>query len=283
MNKKERLRLTITLRKDLLSYLDQTIDGNKIRNRSHAIEYILGQSLGPKIKKAVILAGGKGIQMRPLTYEMPKAMIPVHGKPILQHILESLRDDGITDITIFYGHLGKMILDHFGDGLKYGVKISYVKEKEQAGTGGSVRQLKNRFADAFILIYGDVLANLNYLDFIEFHKLHNGLASVALSSLEDPSEFGVVGLHGSKIVSFQEKPGKNPTLSRLVSAGIYILEPEITNYIPQKGYISLEQDVLPDLVKKNKIFGFPFEGKWFDVSTPEIYERVIKEWKENKK
>ncbi|PIY96848.1 MAG: hypothetical protein COY66_02300 [Candidatus Kerfeldbacteria bacterium CG_4_10_14_0_8_um_filter_42_10] len=282
MNKKGRSRLTITLRKDLLPYLDQTIDGTKIRNRSHAIEYILGQSLGPKIRKAVILAGGKGIQMRPLTYEIPKAMIPVHGKPILQHILESLRAYGITDITIFYGHLGKLIQDYFGDGSKHGVKISYVKEKEQAGTGGSIRQLKNQFTDAFILIYGDILANLNYIDFIEFHQSHNGIASVALSSLEDPSKFGVVGLHGSKIVSFREKPDKNPTLSRLVSSGTYILEPEIVNYIPKNGYVSLEKDVFPALAEKGKLFGYPFEGQWFDVSTPETYERVIKEWKGNK-
>lgn len=283
MGKNGRYRLTITLKKDLLPYLDQTIDGARIRNRSHAIEYILGQYLGPKIRRAVILAGGKGIQMRPLTYEMPKAMIPVHGKPILQHIIESLRENRITDITIFYGHLGKLIQDHFSDGLKFGVNISYVKEKEQAGTGGSLRQLKDRFSDAFILIYGDILAEIDYIDFIEFHKSHNGLGSVALTSLEDPSEFGVVGLHGSKIVSFQEKPKEGPIKSRLVSAGIYILEPEVINYIPKKGYVSLEQDVFPDIVDKSKLFGYPFEGQWFDVSTPDTYELVIKEWKENKK
>lgn len=282
MAKKGRSRLTITLRKDLLPYLDQTVDGIKIRNRSHAIEYILGKYLGPKIRQAVILAGGKGTKMRPLTYEMPKAMIPVRGKPILQHIIESLREYRINDITIFIGHLGKMIQDYFGDGSKFGVKISYIKEKEQAGTGGSIRQLKNKFTGAFILVYGDVLAEIDFIDFIEFHKSQDSLASVALTSLEDPTEFGVVSLHGSKIVRFQEKPEKNKSLSRLISAGIYILEPEIVKYIPKKGYVSLEQDIFPELVKKNKIFGYPFEGKWFDVSAPEIYERVIKEWKGTK-
>lgn len=278
MIKKGRTRLTITLRKDLLPYLDQTIDGEKIRNRSHAIEYILGQHLGPKIRQAIILAGGKGIQMRPLTYEIPKAMIPVQGKPILQHIVESLRKYGINEITIFIGHLGKTTQDHFGDGSKFGVKISYFKEKEQAGTGGSLRQLKNQLTNAFILVYGDVLADINYIDFIEFHKTQDSLASVALTSLADPTEFGVASLHGSKIVRFQEKPEENSTFSRLVSAGIYILEPEIIKYISKQGYVSLEQDVFPQLVKKNKLFGYPFEGQWFDVSTPEIYERVIKEW-----
>lgn len=279
MQKKDRLRLTITLRRDLLPHLDQTIDGNKIRNRSHAIEYILGKYLGPKIRQAVILAGGHGIKMRPLTYEMPKSMIPVHHKPILYHIIESLRENGINDITIFIGHLGKMIQEYFEDGSKFGVKISYFQEKEEAGTGGALRQLKNKLSDAFVLIYGDILANINYIDFIEFHKSHNGLASVALTSLEDPTEFGVVSLHGNKVVGFQEKPKRNQVLSRVISAGIYILEPEITKYIPPKGYASLEKDVFPELVKKNKLFGYPFEGQWFDVSTPAVYERVIKEWR----
>lgn len=282
MANNSRSRLTITLRKDLLPFLDQTIDGTKIRNRSHAIEYILGNHLqGPKIRKAVILAGGKGIQMRPLTYEMPKTMIPVHGKPILQHIIESLRDQRIKDITVLIGHLGEMIQDYFKDGSKFGVNIDYVKEKHQYGTGGSLRELKNKINDAFVLIYGDVLSEINYLDFIDFHKSHNQIASMALTSQDHPTEYGVVNLQGSKIVKFEEKPEKKPGLSHLINAGMYILESSIFKFIPPKGYVSLEQDILPDLAKKEKLFGYPFSGLWFDVATPEIYENVIKEWPKN--
>lgn len=276
---KNRLRLTITLRKDLLPYLDQTIDGNKIRNRSHAIEYILGKHLGPKIKQAVILAGGEGTKMRPLTYEMPKAMIPIKRKPLLEYIVDSLKEFNIKDITIFIGNLGEIIKEYFGDGGKFGVKISYIQEKEKTGTGGALRQLKKYLPDVFLLIYGDVLAQINYFDLIEFHKSHQGLASIALTSLADPREFGVVSLHGSRIVGFEEKPEKDKTLSHLVSAGIYIFNSEITRYILDKGYVSLEKDVFPELAKRNKLFGYPFEGQWFDVSTPEAYERALREWK----
>ncbi|MBU2229373.1 NTP transferase domain-containing protein [Patescibacteria group bacterium] len=279
MVNKGRSRITITLRKDLIPFLDQTIDGTKIRNRSHAIEYILGKYLqGPKIRQAVILAGGKGVQMRPLTYEMPKTMIPVHGKHILQHIIETLRDQRIRDITVLIGHLGEMIQDHFKDGSKFGVKITYEKEKHQYGTAGSLRQLKNKLNDSFLLIYGDVLSEVNFIEFIEFHKSHNQIASMALTSQDHPTEYGVVNLQGSKSVKFEEKPEKKPGLSHLINAGMYILEPNIFKYIPPKGYVSLEQDVLPDLAKKGRLFGYPFSGQWFDVATPEIYESVIKEW-----
>ncbi|MFH1598225.1 MAG: nucleotidyltransferase family protein [Patescibacteria group bacterium] len=279
MTNKGRFRLTITLRKDLLPLLDQTIDGAKIRNRSHAIEYLLGQALGPKIKKAVILAGGKGIKMRPLTYEMPKAMIPVKGKPILEYIVDSLRDSGIKDIIVLIGPLGEKIKEYFGDGSRFGVKIKYVKEKETAGTGGALRQLeKTTGLDSFILVYGDVLVELNYHDLIEFHTSHNGFATVALTSVAEPYEYGAVKLHGENVVDFIEKPEKGSKASHLISSGVYIIEPEVYDYLSKKSPLSLEKDVLPKLIDKKKVLGYPFEGKWFDVSTPEIYEQVLKEW-----
>ena len=280
MVNKGRFRLTITLRKDLLPLIDQTIDGAKIRNRSHAIEYLLSQSLGPKIKKALILAGGKGIKMRPLTYEMPKTMIPVKGKPILEYIVDNLRDAGIKDLVILIGQMGEKIKDHFGDGSRFGVKIKYVKEKETAGTGGALRQLEKTVGiKPFVLVYGDVLIELNYHDFIDFHTSHAGLVTIALTSVAEPYEYGAVKLHGENVVDFIEKPEKGTSSSHLVSSGIYVVEPEIFDFIPKKAPVSFEKDVLPKLIAKKKVLGYPFEGKWFDVSTPEIYEQVLKEWK----
>ncbi len=280
MTNKGRFRLTITLRKDLLPLIDQTIDGAKIRNRSHAIEYLLSQSLGPKIKKALILSGGKGIKMRPLTYEMPKAMIPVKGKPILEYIVDNLRDAGIKDLVILIGQLGEKIKDHFGDGSRFGVKIKYVKEKETAGTGGALRQLEKTVGiKPFVLVYGDVLIELNYHDFIDFHTSHAGLVTIALTSVAEPYEYGAVKLHGENVVDFIEKPEKGTSSSHLVSSGVYVVEPEIFDFIPKKSPVSFEKDVLPKLIAKKKVLGYPFEGKWFDVSTPEIYEQVLKEWK----
>ena len=124
----DRDRLTITLRKDILEKLDNLIDGVTLRNRSHAIESILERSLMPQVTQAVILAGGVGVNMRPFTYEIPKALIPVHGKPLVEYLIEELRDAGIRTIVMATGHLGDKIIDHFGNGSKFGVTIQYSQE-----------------------------------------------------------------------------------------------------------------------------------------------------------
>jgi len=276
----DRKRLTITLKKDLLSLVDEIIDGSRIRNRSHAIEYLLTQSLGPKIKKVLILAAGRGIKMRPLTYEIPKTLIPVKGKPILEYSIDLLRDNGFKDIYIFIGHLGEKIVSHFGDGSRFGVKITYIKEKKEQGTAAPLRVTKKYLRKApFIMLYGDVLIDINIKDFVEFHQSHGGLATMAVTSSDNPYEFGVVGLHGNKVVKFREKPEKKKGVSHLINAGFFAFNPKIINYIPTKGYSMLEKDVLPKLTNEGQLYGYPFEGQWYDVGTPEIYEEVLKEWK----
>ncbi|MFA6198308.1 MAG: sugar phosphate nucleotidyltransferase [Patescibacteria group bacterium] len=278
MNKVGRQRLTITLRSDVLGQLDAIIDGEKIRNRSHAIEYILSQNLGPKIKRAVILAGGHGVKMRPFTYEMPKTMIPVRGKPILQYIIESLRDVGLTQITIVIGRpLGENIQKYFHDGAQYGVSITYVTESKNAGTAGALRPLNKVIHEPFLLYYGDVLADIDIRELMEFHKEHAPVVSAALTATDHYSDYGVVKLKGHTIVDFVEKPTDKEYLG-LVSAGIFVVEPTIFDYLPDKQPASLEEDVLPKLIKTKKLNGYPFSGRWYDISTPEIYEHVLKEW-----
>lgn len=276
----ERKRLTITLKKDLLFKIDKVIDGEKIRNRSHAIEYLLLQTLQPKIKKAFILAAGKGLKMRPFTYEMPKTMIPVHGRPILEYTIELLRNYDIRNIIILIGYLGQKIKNYFGDGTKYGVKITYITEKKEVGTARPLLLAKRYLKEkSFLLIYGDILVDIDLADMISFHQEEKGIATVALTSVAEPSPYGVVKLRGNKILGFEEKPTRDLRLSRLISSGLFIMEPEIFEYVPKKPYSMLEKDVLPRLAKEGKLRGFPFEGQWFDVGTPEIYERVLKEWK----
>lgn len=276
----ERKRLTITLKKDLLPEVDKIIDGEKIRNRSHAIEFLLLQALRPKIKKALVLAGGKGLKMRPFTYEMPKSMIPVHGRPILEYTIELLRNHDIRDIILLIGYLGDKIKAHFGDGSKLGVKITYIEEKKEVGTARPLLLAKKYLdEEPFLLIYGDILVDIDLADFISFHQEEKGIATVALTSVAEPSPYGVVKLRGSRILGFEEKPTRAPKLSHLISAGLYVLEPGIFDYISKKPYSMLEEDVLPKLASEGSLRGFPFEGQWFDVGTPEIYERVLKEWK----
>lgn len=275
----DRQRLTITLRKDLLQQIDSAMDGVKLRNRSHTIEYYLSKALGPKIKKVLILAGGQGLKMRPFTYEMPKCMIPVHSQPLLEHIIEQVHDQGIKEIILFIDYLGNKIKDHFGDGSRLGVKITYLESPEPTGTAEPLQRAKNLLGkDPFILMHGDVLAKIDLADLFAFHQTHKDLLTMALTSVADPSAYGAVKLHGEKIVDFQEKIGKGPEVSRLINAGIYVVNPKLVDYIPKSPKSYLEKDVLPNLVKKGHLRGYVFDGAWFDVSTPETYERALREW-----
>lgn len=275
----ERNRLTITLKKDILRQLDEYIDGSRIRNRSHAIEYVLTKHFAPKIKKALILAGGKGLKMRPFTYEMPKTMIPVSGRPVLEYIIENLRRYDIRDLIISLGHQGQKIKQYFGDGAKFGVKISYLEQgKAETGTAAPVLQAKKLLADnPFFVYYGDVLANLDLTDMIDFHLANNSLVTMALTSVNRSSDWGVVRVQGNHIYSFLEKPDQRKDLSKVINAGIYIFEPSIFDYLA--GADKLEHDVFPKLVEQRKLFGYLFAGQWFDVGDPEIYQQAVKNWK----
>ena len=274
-----RKRLTITIKDELLDLLDNTIDGSKIRNRSHAFEYLLTKYLIPEATRVLVLTGGNGIKLRPITYEIPKCLIPIHDKPLVEYTFENLKKSNLTDITLSTGRLGDKIEKQFGDGSLYNLDIKYKKvDKKNPGTSYPVYQTKNDFSDKpFVLIYGDVLADIDYLDLIEYHKSHRGIATIALASVEKPSEWGVVDMKGNRIVRFTEKPNKK-VKSHLINAGIYVLDPSVFKYI-KKDHKMLEKDLFPRLAQEGKLYGYPFEGQWFDVGTPEIYEEVLKKWK----
>jgi len=275
----QRQRLTITLKNDLISQVDKKIDGVRIRNRSHAIEYLLTKSLGNNITRALILAGGHGLKMRPFTYEMPKSMIPIHNRPILEYIIRLLRDNNIREIYIAIDYLGDKIREYFGDGAKFGVEIKYIKNAKPLGTAGTLKSAQAHLEDgAFVLVHGDVLADIDLVDMIDFAEEEKSLITMALTSIDDPSLYGSVKLRGAKIVEFTEKPAVNHHVSRLINAGIYIMQPEIFDYLPKIKTGSLETDVFPSIIKNRKITGYHFAGAWFDISTPKIYERALKEW-----
>lgn len=278
----DRERLTITLKKSILAKVDGFIDGTKIRNRSHAIENLITQSMSPKVSQAVVLAGGKGMHMRPFTYEMPKGLFPVGGKPVLEYAVELLRENDIRDVVFSIGHLGEKIKDHFGDGKKFGVKISYVWEEKETGTGGALALAKEHInADAFLVVYGDNLIDINLSDLIVFHNDQDVVATIALTSVIDPSAFGEVILHGTKITQFIEKPKKGSQKSQLINCGLYVFEKEIFDFIPKVGY-SLLEDIFPKLAMEKKMAGFLFEGRWVGLETPASYEKAIREWGQKK-
>ena len=276
----DRIRITITLKNDLLKKVDEKIDGTRIRNRSHAIEYLLTKAVAPPISQAVILAGGQGVKMRPLTYEIPKALIPVKGKPLLEYMIESLREAEIREIILAIGHLGNKIKDHFGNGSKFGIKITYSEENGNLGTAGALANCYSLLEQKpFVILHGDILVDVNFRELISFHQNNKGnVATLVITTKSDPTSYGNVQLVGSKIVEFIEKPTKKQTSSHLISGGVYVCEPEIFDFIPEKHPAMLE-DVFPQLAKQGKLSGFLFAGKWYDVSTPKNYEKAISNWK----
>lgn len=277
----EREKLTVTIKKELFQKIDSIVDGKKIRNRSHATEYLIEAGLGiNKIKKAIILVGGEGTRLRPFTYELPKALLPIQGKPMLMHVIDLLKSHGVCDIYLAIGYKGEKIKEYFGNGSSFGVNIKYIEEKKPLGTAGPLRLAKKYLDETFFIVWGDILTEIDLTDFMRFHKNNGGLATVALTTVEDPSRFGVASLKGNKVVGFIEKPKKEDAPSNLINAGYAIMEPSIIlDYIPKRGKAMVEYDIYPLLASEGKLFGYPFEGQWLDTGTHEAYEKAIKEWK----
>lgn len=272
-------RLSLTLSKEIVKKVDNLVDGVKTRNRSHAVELLLSKALSMNNpKKAIILAGGKGTRLRPITYEIPKGMIPIRGRPILEHIISLLRKYDVREIIISIGYLGEKIEEYFGDGSKFGVNIKYVREKKPLGTGGGLNLAKQFIDDTFILINGDILMDIDISDLYSYHKEHKALATVSLTTVDDTASFGVVEMKGSQIIKFVEKPKKKESSSNLVNAGFYILEPEVFDLVPE-GFSAIEKHVFPKITEKGKLFGYAFSGQWFSINNKEEYENAIKEWK----
>jgi len=275
----KKTRITITLDEDLLEKIDKSIDREKIRNRSHAIEFLLSQSLKPRINQAVILAAGKGVRWRPLTYEIPKALIPIKGKPILEHTISYLRNYEIRDIFIVVGSLGDKIKEYFGNGERLGVNLTYIEDTQEKGTASALKATQPFIKkEPFLLWFVDEIADVEINDLIDFHVSHNALGTIALSSVSDPLGMGIVKLQGPRVKEFSEKPQKKRIESYVVNAGIFVLEQEIFNCLSEKT-LSLEEDVFPKLTREGKLFGYLFSGKWFDIGTPKNYAKAIREWK----
>ncbi len=274
-----RERITITVQKSILSLLDREIGKQKLRNRSQAIEHFLSESLEHRPPKVLLLAGGKQIKFDHLTaQELPKALLPVNGIPLLEYTIRRLQQFDMTDITISVGPGGQKIKDHFRHGQRWNVHIEYVEQNTtMKGTAPALKQLSSLFDQKpFLVLYGDVFTDVNYFDILEFHQLHKGtVCTMMLTSVDVVKPWGLARLAGSRIIEFQEKP-KHPNIkSHLVNAGVYICEPEIFSYI-NKTDSKLELGVLPRLAEEGRLGGYVFEGKWFDVSTEEIYREVLR-------
>jgi NDP-sugar pyrophosphorylase family protein len=274
-------RITITVEQDLLTDVDNLIGSEHIKNRSHAIEVLLKKALGKRCpRKAVILCGGKGTRLRPITHEIPKPLIPVQGKPLIEHLIDLFKKYDINEVILSVGYKGDKVKEYFGDGRKFGVKISYIEESEDAplGTAGPLKKGRAMLTDTFIVTNGDELKDINLEEMYDIHKNNKAAATIALTTVPDPSLYGVAQLSGSKILRFIEKPPKEKAPSNLINSGLYILEPSIIDLIPD-GKAMLEKDVFPIVAHNGGLFGYPFSGQWFDTGNMDRYERALKEWK----
>lgn len=227
---------------------------------------------------AIILAGGKGTRLRPLTNAIPKSLLPVQGKPILEHIIALFQRHGVQEIVLVVGYRAKQIRAYFGNGDARGVTIRYSKEDKPGGVTHALYLTRSYVQKSFFVSNGDELKNIDLDAMYTLHKREGALATLAISTVEDPSPFGMVMLYENKIVSFIEKPSKKEAQSHFVSAGLYLVEPEIFNYFTAEGETSLEKNIFPVLATQGKLAGFLFPGQWFPIDTLELYKKASREW-----
>jgi len=230
------------------------------------------------LRKALIMAGGFGTRMKDLTENTPKPMLPLQGKPILEYSIDLCKRYGINDIAISIYHFGDKIKEYFGNGSRFGVNIVYVEEKEPLGTGGALRLFQDWLTEPFMMCNADELKDINLHEMYKHHMMSNAIATIALTHVKDPTQYGVVDLRGNQIMRFVEKPTLEEAPSNYINAGLYILNPEAIKLIPE-GFTMVEKGLFPLLATSGKLNGYKFEGQWFDTGTPERYSTTEQNWK----
>lgn len=225
--------------------------------------------------KAIILAGGEGTRLRPLTCSIPKPMMPILGKPIIQYTIELLKDNGIKDIGITLQYLADEIINYFGNGSKFGVDITYFIEDKPLGTAGSLINAKKFIDGTFLVISGDSLTDMNLLKALEYHRERRGIGTLILKEVNVPLEYGVVITDkNQKITQFLEKPSWEEVFSNKVNTGIYILEKEVFNYYNKNEKFDFAKDLFPVLLKDNKeLYGYISREYWCDIGNIQQYEQ----------
>lgn len=223
--------------------------------------------------KAVIMAGGEGSRLRPLTCGRPKPMVPVLNKPIMSHIMALLQEHGFSEIGVTLQYMPEAIRDHFGNGAEYGVNLHYFVEDAPLGTAGSVKNAASFLDETFMVISGDALTDLELSRAVEFHKKHGAIATLVLTRVDCPLEYGVViTSEEGKITQFLEKPGWGEVFSDTVNTGIYVLEPEVLDYFAPGRKFDFSKDLFPLLLREKKpLFGVVLPGYWCDIGNLQQY------------
>src|SRR3954452_25586230 len=223
--------------------------------------------------KAVILAGGEGTRLRPLTSNAPKPMMPVVNQPMMEHIVRLLAQHGFDDIVVTVAFLANHIRNYFGDGSEFGVRMRYATEESPLGTAGSVRNAIDELDETFLVIAGDVLTDIDLDTIVKDHRKHDAFASIGLKRVENPVEFGIVITRDDGTIErFLEKPTWGQVFSDTINTGIYVLEPGIFDFIPAGEAVDFSSDVFPAVLERGlPLYGHIVDGYWEDVGTVEAY------------
>lgn len=226
--------------------------------------------------KAVLLVGGEGTRLRPLTCNTVKAMVPVANKPFLEHIIAYLSSHGVDEIVVTLCYLPDRIRDYFGDGRRFGVKMDYVREESPLGTAGAVKNAAAHLDSTFVVLNGDIFTGLDLSNMIVAHRYRGAEATIALTPVDNPTAYGVVEMEQTgRVRRFVEKPPPDQVTSNLINAGTYVLEPCVLEEIPAGMPCMFEHHVFPGLLQRRAAFyGYVSSTYWLDIGTPEKYRKL---------
>ncbi len=225
-------------------------------------------------KRAVILAGGMGTRLKPYTISLPKPLVPIGDKPILEIIILQLKNFGFNHITITVNHLAEIIKAFFGDGSKWGIKIDYTYEEKPLSTMGPLTLIPD-LPENFLVMNGDVLTDLSFIDFYNYHITNNNLFTISSFFRQERIDYGVLNLNtNNKLIKFEEKP----TYDILVSMGIYMVNRKIINYIPKDTFFGFDHLMNLLIAKSEFATVYPYDGYWLDIGRPDDYEKAVNEF-----
>ncbi len=234
--------------------------------------------------KAIILIGGEATRLRPLSFTTPKAMVPVLNKPFLEYVLQYLARYEIKDVILTLGNLAKGLEGCFGNGSKFGIRLSYTVEDIPLGTAGAVGNAKEKLRDTFFVLNGDIFTDLDLKEMMDFHRERGAKVTIALTPVEDPRAYGLIETTPEgRVTRFLEKPKPEEITTNMINAGTYIIEPEVLRYIPPRTNFSFERQLFPELLKEGvPVYAFPSSAYWIDIGTPEKYLQLNRDLLNNK-
>jgi NDP-sugar pyrophosphorylase family protein len=234
--------------------------------------------------KAMILAAGKGERLRPLTQTIPKPMLPVGGRPLLEHLVDLLRAHGVSEIAVNLHHKPDVIPNHFRDGSAFGMRITYSYETRLLGSAGAVKKAESFFDGPFFVLYGDVLTDLDLTALSTFHQAHGAALTIAVYHAEEPIRCGIALMdEDGRVRRFREKPAAHEVFSDWASAGIFVAQPEILNLVPPEVYFDFGADLIPLLLDRGQpVYGYAAKGNFLDIGSPERYRQAQREFAEGR-